>query len=65
MKSMEDICDLLLKQIMFSKYFLVCLDIDNVNDDVEMKVKEISVCTREFMSDVLYVSFYIFDLSLV
>ena len=58
MKSMEDICDLLLKQIMFSKYFLVCLGINNVNDDVDMNTKqeELHYAKRTYMSDVLYVS---------
>ena len=57
MKSMEDICDLLLKQIMLSKYFLVCLGINNVNDDVEMKITHEQLFTTnvEFMTDVLYV----------
>ena len=57
MKSMEDICDLLFQQIMFSKYFLLCLGINNVTDDVEMKIKQekLGNSKREFMSDVLYV----------
>ena len=59
MKSMEDICDVLLKQIMFSKYFLVCMGINNVGDDVEMKIEQefLNGSCRPYMTDVLYVQF--------
>ena len=62
MKSIQDKSDLLLKQIMFSKYFLLCLGIKNVNDDFDIKpqahrlrIKKDKDIYRDFMSDVLYV----------
>ena len=47
MKTIENECDLLFKQIMFGKYFLICCGI-NVNDNYQIKKH------RSYQSDELY-----------
>ena len=65
-KSIEDTCDLFLKQTFFAKYFLLCLGI-NVIDPITNSTKEECGLTRQrdpkifdgnykFMSDELYVN---------
>ena len=60
MKSIQDLCDLVLKQIMFSEYFLLCLGIKNINDDVNINAKKHELRydkhsnARDFMTDLLY-----------
>ena len=62
MKSLYDEADVLFKQIMFSKYFLLCLGI-NVNDDVDIKSSQeiltylgggVKKKVRYYMNDELY-----------
>ena len=60
MQSIQDLCDLLLTQIMFSKYFLLCLGIKNINDDFNVKSEKEKLeyflkHVRDYMSDELYV----------
>ena len=63
MQSIQDSCDLLLKQLMIAKYVLICLEIDNVTDDFEVKSEKHKlndgsvdkVTVGEFMSDQFYV----------
>ena len=66
MKSIENTSDLLYKQIMFGKYFLICCGINNVNDDYQIKSEKISFYNyyfgryrykiKHFMTDELYYS---------
>ena len=57
-KSISDICDLLFKQIMFSKYFLLCLGIKNVNDHSELiAIKLSGIAVRDRAINNLYMPF--------
>ena len=58
MKSIEDNCDLLMKQILFSKYILLCLGIksdtsDNINN---FNIEKGKLYFREYSTDELYVN---------